>query len=427
MKKIIRKIHLWIAFPIGIIITIICLTGAILVFRPEIEESLHPERFFAKETHDKPMSLTELIPLVNSQLENNSIAGVTIPNNPKRNYIINLTEGFRAAAYVNPYTGKLIEITKPEGGFFTKIMQLHRWLLDDTRKIGKPVVGYSTLLFVIILITGIIIIFPKTRKSLKRIFTIHINKGWTRFWYDMHISAGVYVVLILLVLALSGLTWSFRWYSAGVYNLFGVELPAMNPNHGNSRGERTSQNQQTEQRNNRGERTSQNQQAEQRNNRGERPAQNQQAEQRNSRGERNAQNQQAEQRDSISEKNRQTTDFSHWQEVFEEIKKQNPDFKSISIQNESASVSQKRIWGNARASDRYAFDAKTGVIKDYLPYSKQEKATKIRGWIYTLHVGAWGGLFSKIITFIAALTGASLPITGYYFFCKKRKKRKKID
>ncbi|MGL4909307.1 MAG: PepSY domain-containing protein, partial [Bacteroidales bacterium] len=39
------------------------------------------------------------------------------------------------------------------------------------------------------------------------------------------------------------------------------------------------------------------------------------------------------------------------------------------------------------------------------------------------HVGSWGGWFSKLLTVIAALIGASLPITGYYFWIKRLKQK----
>ncbi|MDR3287170.1 MAG: PepSY domain-containing protein [Prevotellaceae bacterium] len=384
MKKIIRKIHLWISFPIGLIITIMCLTGAVLVFRTEIEETLFPERFFVKEINGEPMTLDRLIPLINSQLENNSVTGVSIPNNPKRNYMMSLAEGSRVTAYANPYTGKLVEISQFSNNFFAKIMQLHRWLLNT--KIGKPITGYSTLLFAIILITGIIIVIPKNRKGVKQLYTINVNKGWKRFWYDMHTSAGTLTCMILLVLALTGLTWSFSWYNVGVYKLFGAELPAMNHNqHNRGNQQQTHGNQQTD---------------------------------------RNKHSDRGQQTDR-GETKTQSIDFTHWQDILEKIKGQNADYKTIAIQNESVTVSQKRIWGNARAADKYTFDAKTGEITNYQPYAKADKSTKIRGWLYTLHVGAWGGLFSKIITFIAALVGASLPLTGYYIFYKKRKRRKK--
>jgi uncharacterized iron-regulated membrane protein len=405
MKRIIKKIHLWIGFPIGLIITVICLSGAILVFRAEIEETLHPERFFVKEKRTEPINLNELMPAINAQLENNSVTGVTIPSDPERNYVMILREGRRDAAYVNQYTGELIEVNKFSENFLTKIMLFHRWLLDGKVTTGKAIVGYSTLLFVIMLITGIIIAIPKKRRNLKYLFMVHVNKGLKRFWHDLHISAGIYAMLILLVLSLTGLTWSFRWYNVGFYKLFGVELPAMTIN-------RNSANVQ-QQGSNRGEQSGQN-------------AQSKQHGQGNSRGERTHQDtsEQRGQGNGRGERNVQPIDFSHWQEVFTYIRKQNPDFKTISIQSGSASVSQKRIWGNVRAVDRYTFDAKTGTITDYIPYVKQDKAMKIRGWLYTLHVGAWGGWFSKIISCIAALIGASLPLTGYYLFYKKRRRKK---
>ena len=44
---------------------------------------------------------------------------------------------------------------------------------------------------------------------------------------------------------------------------------------------------------------------------------------------------------------------------------------------------------------------------------------KIRGWIYSVHVGSWGGMLTRLLTFIAALIGATLPLTGYYLWIKR--------
>ena len=89
-------------------------------------------------------------------------------------------------------------------------------------------------------------------------------------------------------------------------------------------------------------------------------------------------------------------------------------------------VTQNKTWGNSRATDRYSFDGRTGEITEYQPYKDQERTMKVRGWIYSVHVGSWGGWFSRIITCIIALIGASLPITGYYLWIKRlNAKRKK--
>ena len=49
MRKLFAKIHLWLSIPFGIIIAIVCLTGAILVFETEIQELCHPSHYFVKE------------------------------------------------------------------------------------------------------------------------------------------------------------------------------------------------------------------------------------------------------------------------------------------------------------------------------------------------------------------------------------------
>lgn len=65
-----------------------------------------------------------------------------------------------------------------------------------------------------------------------------------------------------------------------------------------------------------------------------------------------------------------------------------------------------------------------------LPYSgKRLSDLAFADWLrksnYALHVGAIGGLFTKIIAFITSLICASLPITGFYVWWGKRKKTKK--
>ena len=69
-------------------------------------------------------------------------------------------------------------------GFFSVMFKLHRWLLDganphgDGVKVGKLLVGISTLMFVIALITGVIIWWPRARKNLRRSLSISFKNGW---------------------------------------------------------------------------------------------------------------------------------------------------------------------------------------------------------------------------------------------------------
>ena len=61
MRKFFAKVHLWLSIPFGIIIAIVCLTGAILVFETEILELGYPSRYFVKEVKGEPLSPATLI------------------------------------------------------------------------------------------------------------------------------------------------------------------------------------------------------------------------------------------------------------------------------------------------------------------------------------------------------------------------------
>lgn len=149
----IKKIHLWLSVPFGIVITLICFSGAMMVLEPKDSES----------------------------------------------------------------------------EFFRFMFRLHRWLLDPANprgeglKLGKLIVGVSTLLFVFVLISGAISWYPRVRGGLMRSLKVQTRKGSRAFWNTLHVAGGMYALIFLLVMALTGLTWSFGWYREAFYSLFDVE------------------------------------------------------------------------------------------------------------------------------------------------------------------------------------------------------------
>lgn len=225
MRKLFAKIHLWISLPLGILFSVICLTGAILVFENETLQILNPSA--------DVMSMGKHAP------ERKELVGYD---------------------------------------FFHSTLRIHRWLLDapakkGERTVGKEIVGYSTLAMTIVLMSGIIIWWPRNRKVLKNRLSVTCSKGSRRFWYDSHVSIGFYATLLLLIMCLTGLVWSFTGWREAFWNLF-----------------------------------------------------------------------------------------------------------------------------------------------DFIPPEGRKR------FLYTLHTGSWGGLPSKIIYFLAALTGAVLPLTGYYLWWNKKKR-----
>lgn len=229
MRNIFKQLHIWLSIPLGVVIAITCFSGAMLIFEKEITHMVQSDYYYVEEVKGEPLPLDELIARVEPTLEDGRrITGVTITDDPERSYQVNLNEPKRAALFVDQYTGEVLgEPGRLE--FFQDMFRLHRWLMDERPEDeeavfwGKMIVGTSTLLMVIIILTGIVLWWPKTLKALKHRSKIALRKGWHRFWYDLHVAGGIYATLLLLAMALTGLTWSFEWYNKGFYKTLGVD------------------------------------------------------------------------------------------------------------------------------------------------------------------------------------------------------------
>lgn len=538
MKRLFRKIHLWLSVPFGIFITLICFSGAMLVFEKEITELCRHDLYYVKEVKEKPLPLDSLMKSVAATLPDSvSVTGVTISSEPERAWQVSLSKPRRASVYIDQYTGEV----KGRSGrlpFYDTMFHLHRWMLGSSTGFGKLLVGISTLVLVIVLITGILMWLTNRHKPLKKSLTISFTKGWHRFWHDLHVAGGIYATIFLLALALTGLTWSFSWYRTGFYGMFGVEASAghggareRGRDAGHERGGRHEYDKNGRGREKshakndsvRGEKTMEHRHhhdkvketprleadeivadkiepKEPENGRqrpmddAERPHNDEGyghrgrherggkdgrhysrhhrtdslqvdvtesetvvAEEKTTAPERevkdvgatahkrqdrsgkhkysakreNANRRKTQKPDSLQNNvlasSRDTVSveqpaigqpFAHWQDVYERLVKANPDYRQITLSDGSADVVPAGR-NSLRAGDRFFFDAESGKIVGNKPYSEQEKDTKVRSAVYTVHVGSWGGLLTRILTFLAALLGATLPLTGYYLWIRR--------
>ena len=386
MKKALRKIHLWLSVPTGIIITLVCFSGAMLVFEKEITEAIKPELYFVKEAKGEPIPMQQLMEKVEETLPDSvSISGVTVFADSTRTYQVSLSKPRRASIYVNQYTGEVTGRSE-RLPFFNTMFHLHRWLLGSSSGVGKLLTGICTLVLVFILITGILMWLTNRNKPLKASLAIHVTKGWGRFWHDLHVAGGIYTTIFLLAMALTGLTWSFSWYRTGFYACFGVESSEKGGAHGeggNSHGE------------GRGSR------GEGRYSHGD--------------GRNNHEGKRGEGRGF-----HRRSPYRHWDDVLNEVALKNPGYQQITLKPEVAEVvSEGRL--SMRAADKYSYDRRSGEITDVQLYSAGKKDTKVRSGVYMVHTGSWGGIITRILNFLAAFIGATLPLTGYWLWFRRKR------
>lgn len=190
MRKFFLRIHLWLSIPFGLILSMICLTGAILVFEDDITRLLSP-----------PPAVVQPEELHASVSAGDTPGGAVA-----------------TAAVPQPKQEKL--------AFFVEVRKLHRWLLNPPpskgeSSVGRVIIGCSSLAMALILISGLIIWVPRSLKALRNRLTVTTGKGAIRFCHDAHTALGIYALVFLLISALSGPTWSFGWYKDLAVGLFG--------------------------------------------------------------------------------------------------------------------------------------------------------------------------------------------------------------
>jgi uncharacterized iron-regulated membrane protein len=209
-KQAVGKLHLWLGLASGLVVFIISLTGAIFVFQDEIRDVVEPGRRVQ----------AQAAPLLRpSRLQARALArhpGVAAATTwttyfgPERAATVFFTDSAQRPIMVslNPYTGQVLNEQNLQRHFFSIVQAIHMTLLLPEPVAGW-VVGGSVIIFVVMLVTGLVLWWPKRKQERRQRLTIKWGARWRRINYDLHNVLGFYAASIALLLALTGLFMIF--------------------------------------------------------------------------------------------------------------------------------------------------------------------------------------------------------------------------
>lgn len=217
-KSVIVFLHRWLGLISGLVVFIIAITGALYAFKEEILDYTQPFRF-CKAEQSAPLPPSVLMPVAQQILPGKSLHAMYYAGegrNAKAIFFAEAEEHYYWQVYVNPHTGKVVAAIDEETGFFPFILRGHfyLWLPE---KIGQPVVAIATLVFFVMLVSGIILWWPKKKKQFKQKISIHWSARWRRRNYDIHQVVGFYTAVFALVFVVTGLVWGFSWFMKSYY------------------------------------------------------------------------------------------------------------------------------------------------------------------------------------------------------------------
>ena len=381
VKKISSVLHLWLGLSSGLVVFLICITGCIYVFEDELQNFFHKERRYVDVPDNaKKMPLSELIKIAQNTLgREHPVQQIEIPTAGDRSYIIRSEQirnekaytyfgeiVYNRKIYINPYSGEVIKNENTKYEFFSIVLRLHRNLLLR-RSIGSIIIGVSVIIFVIMLISGIILWWPKNKAALKQRIAFKWKKTtkWKRKNYDFHNVLGFYSSLILLVIALTGLVWSFDWFENSVKWV-------ANGGHKSKKVK-------------------------------------------------------AVYSDSTNINTAYPID-NLFKDALQ--KKQDAEMLSINLPKNKGAAVNVLLYPDEHLSYnriQLQYDQYSGKLITIGRFGKKDAGEKLRALNYDIHVGSILSLPGKILAFLASLIAASLTITGFYIWYGKRKKAKKAD
>src|SRR5262245_16017461 len=197
-------IHLWIGLIIGPVVGVVCLTGAVVVFRYELNRVTTPGTAYVTPQGQR-MTIDDMADRLQAAVPGDrpySAGFDEVGPAHAWNFRMTSAEGHRIHTYINQYTG---EITGRDD-YYDKWMQwffdLHAYLLGGNT--GEFLNGFVGLATIILGLTGLVVWWPGRAHWL-----FGFRYGWSTSWkrqnYDIHKLVGFYSSVAVIVVAASGL------------------------------------------------------------------------------------------------------------------------------------------------------------------------------------------------------------------------------
>lgn len=199
------QVHLWLGLVSGLYLTIVCVTGAALVFRIELQRAWHPHLFTPSATG----VLVEpeiVMDQVQRAYPDYRLAGVDVPTAARPTYLAYVTSGPRfLTVLIDPATARVLG-ELPERSFVRTIQDLHFDLLSG--RTGRVVNGIGAGCLLAMCATGLVVWWP-ARGQWRRAFSVDLRRAGRRLVWDLHRAVGIWTLAALAMWAITGLYFVF--------------------------------------------------------------------------------------------------------------------------------------------------------------------------------------------------------------------------
>ncbi|CAI2717111.1 PepSY-associated TM helix domain-containing protein [Nitrospina watsonii] len=159
LRQWVRRVHLVLAFSVGLVMVVSGLSGSLLVYHKEIDHALNSD-LWRVEPGGGPHRIDASLDAVRQAHPNALIGLVRLPRAPQHSMEVWIREaGGIHKVYVNPYTASLLGMRGDHDGLMGTLHDLHVHLLAG--ETGETVMGAIGLVALVLLGTGLYLWWPR--------------------------------------------------------------------------------------------------------------------------------------------------------------------------------------------------------------------------------------------------------------------------
>ena len=234
MKKFIKKLHLYFALILCLPLVLQGLSGAILVFEHEISDLIlsHKTKIIEADNLIESPLASKIISVAQKEIPTQTFDGfspslIKIGETTTVRFIKKTEEKTSFIdVKLDPLSLETLQVKNPKEGFFAVIKKFHTNILIDG-DIGHNIVGTWGLVMIFMIITGIILWWPK--KDRPYTFTFKFRSEGKKFHRDIHVAIGFWTLAFFLVSSFGGVYLAFpKATSKVILGIFpGQDLPSI--------------------------------------------------------------------------------------------------------------------------------------------------------------------------------------------------------
>lgn len=364
-KKLWFKIHLYLGLIAAVILFTVAITGSLLSFQKEIIHFINKDSFVVKPL-EKKLSQKEILKRFQEKFPNEEIRALTIFSDKTSSYVINVAiKGAKGKAafkgknyYVNPYTVEILPDVVGKETLKT-IELIHRGLIAG--EIGKQIVAASVVSLLVLILSGVVIYWPKLKKGFKKSMTFSFKSKSRKLLSTMHSSIGMWIIPFLLLASITGLFWSYHFVNDAMHYIAGVEK----------------------------------------------------------------QERKHFKRKDSSNKIEYKLPIDEIEKTFDIFEKNVSDYKwaKLRFENKKGIYTLSYLKNNPihfRARNQISIDIKNEKITKHDEFSKLPLNEKLIKSNYTLHTGEYFGVMGQVLMFLSTLALALLCVSGVWMYFKRR-------